>query len=144
MYRVEFKENIENPYENKGLRYKETTEVYLFNTKSAAFDFFMESIAEHYRGKDFWASVDWNDIVVSSFHFDEEGSNTLTLYKWENFDKDVEFAWEYKGTKYHTLEELWENEPQFEGETMETDKPLIRSKENIDDFAMLDIKQFID
>lgn len=135
MYRIEFKETT-NCTEIDGCRVKETTEIYLFETKNAAFKFFEESLAEHYRGKDFWSDVDWNDISVSSIHFDECGANSLILFKWEGFDNDIELAWEYNDKKYHTIKDLWDNEPKFVGETMETDRPFIRSKDG-NEVAML-------
>ena len=35
--------------------------------------------------------------------------------KWNNFDKDIEIAWKYKGKKYPTYDALCEEYPDFEG-----------------------------
>ena len=141
MYRIEYRETTKCA-EIDGCRVKETTEIYLFETKSAAFKFFEESIAEHYRGKDFWDDVYWDDISVSSSHSDECGASSLILFKWEGFDNDIELAWEYNGKKYHSIEDLWDNEPKFSEERMETDKPFIRSKDG-DEVATLVVNNLL-
>lgn len=101
---------------------------YFFKTKKDAWKFFEKSITEHYM-RDFWFDFGWNDKYVFSTHFDEGGETHTVLEKWEGFDQDVELGWEFKDVVYHSLKELREAYPAFEGQFKRTDEYYIPSAE---------------
>ena len=134
MYVVDLTEFENLPYDSKAEKFIEgcaetrSRKTYYFKTKKTAWDFFKQSLTEWYGGRDFWADLNFDDVKIESSHWDEGGSNTLCLYKWEDFDNDVLIGWEYNGEVMY-LNELWADYPIFEGKHMETDEPFIRSKD---------------
>lgn len=99
---------------------------HIFGSKEEAWLFFEKDLQEHGK-RDFWDYVDWNDNCVVSTHYDEGGWTHVWIEKWDGFDEDVRLSWEYDGTKYKSLKELWKEVPIFHGEFMTTDRPYIRA-----------------
>ena len=115
-----------------------------FETKQDAWDWFMQSMHEHYV-KDFWVYIGWNDKEVVSTHMDEGGDYVCSLQKWDNFDDDIKFGWEYNGVVYGSIKELAEAFPCYfsEKDTIE-DKPLIWGKDNQIAVLSIEVRNGID
>ena len=113
--------------------------VFNSESKETAWYEFAESIAEHYRGKDFWQGFNWDDNRVESVHDAEDGYNICVLHKWEGFDDNVSLAWSYGSVRYKSLMDLWNKRPEFTGCSKECDKPYVVSIDG-EGIAYLDIE----
>lgn len=108
-----------NPEYGCGFRVRE----HIFGTKEEAWFFFQQDLC--YGRRDFWDEVAWTDECVVSTLYDEGGWTHVWIEKWDGFDEDIEFTWEYNGIKYKTPQDLWEAVPIFKGNYMSTDHPCI-------------------
>jgi hypothetical protein len=95
----------ENEEWREGNAYVQDERIYNYKTKRDAFQHFLKSVQEHYK-RDFWDAIGWSDEIVWTTHSDEAGYTECILEKWDGFDKDVEFGWEYNGKVYKTAKAL--------------------------------------